>query len=487
MSLRRSCKSDGCKYALPKVLPHSSLVKLQMSKGVRFHMKVLIRGLSGSGKSTLLARLCGYSDVSQCHSEGLDGQASLVVSSLRLVGSGCQADQGTKADLWKLEKELKPMAARSAPAQPHASPQSTAGTSLLSSPPEDAQEALKAVALRDLYRSAEDCVDFHCVIVVIDSTNAASLAYAKALVDRVPRHVHIILVLNKCDVPFESKAKRRKSKHKKEHHKEEEVEGQSVYRQIRTEKMKKLFHLTAESLESYYSASEFMLHTFHSREVPVRFRFPLSYVEVSAKTGEGLQEILYALDIPNRILQLKRMESSVQGYYEALREVALNFQCLPFGVRSMMHCEADNTLSFKGSTRDGAPAEPVPPTSAARPSGRHRRLPSPASSTSSSSADQEMKEVVYRKSHEEVDFSEGEESESLSSDLSVLSKDEGRREAQEASQAGKSAERGSPEAAIESTASTNEKSEKLYTAMLNVAEAEAGGAIPASFFDSDEE
>eukprot|EP00796_Vickermania_ingenoplastis_P006689 gene6689-4787_t len=239
--------------------------------GVVYNMKVVLRGSRGVGKTCLLARLCGHRLPTT-----YAPTTSLAAGTIRICGSGCAPHEGTRVDIWDVsELDAPPLPKRSA----------AVPAGLLS---DSVEQALRE-AWRECY--AQMYSDCRCALLVVDASQRASLDFAREEARRIPPDTHIVFVINCCDLPPST-------------------------RDITAAEVSEL----CRSLRR--TASGFMTHAFQGGRVPAEFTAPVSFVEVSAKTGAGLQQLVWALDVPNYFTRIEALESRLRLLYSAISQKA---------------------------------------------------------------------------------------------------------------------------------------------------------------------
>jgi GTPase SAR1 family protein len=157
-----------------------------------YHVRVLIRGDRETGKSALLKRLQGGAFIEQ-H-----------VITPHIVSTPINWSYKTSEDLVNFEVWDVVDKARSPTkvATPNATnPSSTASPSPVSTPP----DTPSAVSSKSIPVDAASCPDVyasaHAVIFLIDPTRDWTLAWVKAQLPLVPRHLDVLLLLNFRDLP----------------------------------------------------------------------------------------------------------------------------------------------------------------------------------------------------------------------------------------------------------------------------------------------
>ena len=146
----------------------------KLQKGVKYNMKVLIRGERRSGKSSLLRRLQG-----KYHDEGYNQTPQLNAATVHWCSEFTQ--DPVKVEVWDvvdsgfITQELE---------DHHNS---------LNAPPGIEVQVSDASNV-NVYRDA------HCVIFMIDATKKDALTYLATQLPKVPQNVVILVLRNKCDL-----------------------------------------------------------------------------------------------------------------------------------------------------------------------------------------------------------------------------------------------------------------------------------------------
>lgn len=270
MSLREAMtgSSSSSFFAL------SPLMKREMKKGVAYNMKVVLRGKRRVGKTALLTRLCGYSPPTSYTPD-----TSISARTLRICGSGCAPNEGTKVDIW----DVPDLDAQTVKAHAKTPALPTGSSSIASSEVEKTMQA----ALEECHAAAYN--QCRCAMLMMDASQRDSLLYVKEEVRRVPADAHIIFVVNCVDVSDPTREISRK-------------ELDELCRSVRR------------------TSTSFMGHVFHGNvaAVPREFSAAASWVEVNTVTGMGIQNIIWALDVPNYFTRIKVLEERLQALYENL-------------------------------------------------------------------------------------------------------------------------------------------------------------------------
>lgn len=259
----------------PSVWPLSAAMKREMLKGVAYNMKVVLKGAPGVGKTSLLSRLCGH----PLPTEYVPA-TTLTAGTIRICGSKCRPHEGTKVDIWDVPDRHAAKGRREAAAAEPAVPD--ASSSFLSS---DAK-ALTEAAWDEFYEGVyKEC---SCALLMVDPSLPDSLDFATREVQRIPAETHVIFIVN---------------------HRESISSEDDAAWAAKLERVRALSRPTA---------SPFMSHLFRGSPVPSGFSAPSAVVNVNVASGEGIQKVVWGLDVPNFFTIIRYLEAQLQRVYESM-------------------------------------------------------------------------------------------------------------------------------------------------------------------------
>jgi GTPase SAR1 family protein len=153
----------------PKIWTMPPEMQREFQKGVKYNMKVVLRGMRGTGKSSLLARLHGHA-----FPEKYVASPEISAATIRYQGADVPDDHGTKVEMWDVvDVGIAPPGKSSAT---HLCPLADATTI-------------------DVYRGC------HCVIFLVDPMRKETLDYVYTEARNVPATASILVALNFTDRP----------------------------------------------------------------------------------------------------------------------------------------------------------------------------------------------------------------------------------------------------------------------------------------------
>ncbi|CUG94255.1 ras-related GTP-binding protein, putative [Bodo saltans] len=153
----------------PKIWTMPPEMQREFQKGVKYNMKVILRGMRGTGKSALLARLHGHA-----FPEKYVASPEISAATIRYQGADVPDDHGTKVEMWDVVDVGIPPPGKSSAT--HLCPLADATTI-------------------DVYRGC------HCVIFLVDPMRRESLDYVYSEARNVPATASILVALNFMDRP----------------------------------------------------------------------------------------------------------------------------------------------------------------------------------------------------------------------------------------------------------------------------------------------
>lgn len=261
------------------IWPLSPLMREEMKKGIRYNMKVILRGPRATGKTTLLARLSGHSFSSSYYPS-----TEIGATTLRLLGESCAPQHGTKVDIWDVVDEGRH---RSGP-PPRITPgHQTAQSSFLSAHmhPQQVQDMVRTAADArsiDVYQGCQ------LVMFLIDPRRRETFDYAIQHAQQVPFTTCVLFLLNFSDV----------------------ADSQRVVEEAAVQRWCSLGRRTTTAM---------VHHLLEGREAPLNFSVPPMWASISARTGAGMQRVYEALQVINTLLCISSEEQRLEAMFGQLR------------------------------------------------------------------------------------------------------------------------------------------------------------------------
>lgn len=312
----------------PKIWTMPPAMQKEFEKGVRYNMKVVIRGIRRTGKSSLLARLHGHA-----FPEVYAPSPEISAATIRFQSSDMPEDHGVKVELWDVVDSgiVTPAAGSSS-----AAASSSAASSLFASGKKgSATEPLTLVAdasTIDVYRGCQ------CVIFLVDPLRKESLEYVVHEAKHVPGTCAILVALNFMDVP-------------KHQHIVTERDVDAACRQLSRSSTPMIF------LASQGAAPERTLSA------------SASWVSISARTGYGLSVLQSFFEIPVSFVHLAALETQMKGIYHKIEQ----HQAWMLSERARLNYEERERSrepvksEVAGDVQVTAPTKQLPPQQAATP------------------------------------------------------------------------------------------------------------------------
>lgn len=240
----------------PKIWTMPPEMQREFEKGVKYNMRVILRGLRRTGKSALLARLHGHPFPFDKYTPSPEISAATI----RYQGMEVPEDQGTKVELWDVvDVGLQP-------------PGASSSASLC---------PLADATTIDVYRGC------HCVVFLVDPARRESLDYVVSESRNVPQTCAILVALNFMDTPRAA-------------HQVSERDVDDVCRRIQR-------------------ASTPMILVASQGNPPERsLSASATWVSISAKTGYGVSVLKSFFEIPVAFVHLAALETQMKGIYQKI-------------------------------------------------------------------------------------------------------------------------------------------------------------------------
>ncbi|KAG5464473.1 hypothetical protein LSCM1_00662 [Leishmania martiniquensis] len=322
------------------VWPLSAQVQEEMKMGIRYNMKVVLRGARATGKSTLMARLSGHPLPAR-----YTPSTELIASTMRLQGEHCATHEGTKVDVWEVVEECRQRLAASSSA--------SAGTKMpIQIPTAQLHEALRVATdarQLDVYAGCE------LVIFMIDPRQRSSWEYAKQETFRVPPTTCILYALNFCDVgPFTA------------------ASGA----------------VALDEVDSWCNrvrraTTSFLYRMLEGRQAPAEFSVRPMTAVLSAQTGAGMLGVMRALHVASTLVRIAAEEVRAQQLFTLLARQ----QAVPIVGGDSSHPRPAEAASAEGDCAEQAqmPVK-MPPSGELRAAQRTPTPPPPMFDASAESA-----------------------------------------------------------------------------------------------------
>lgn len=238
----------------PKIWTMPPEMQREFEKGVKYNMKVILRGMRGTGKSSLLARLHGHA-----FPEKYIPSPEISAATIRYQSADAPEDHGTKVELWDVvDVGLAPPGKSSST---HLAPLADASTI-------------------DVYRGC------HCVIFLVDPMRKETLDYVLTESRNVPATAAILVALNFMDLP-------------KPHVVTERDVDALCRRLTRATTPMILLASQGNPPESALSAAA-------------------TWVSISARTSHGVSVLKSFLEIPVSFVHLTTLETQMKSIYQKI-------------------------------------------------------------------------------------------------------------------------------------------------------------------------
>lgn len=248
--------AGGSSNGAPKIWSMPPEMQREFEKGVKYNMKIVIRGLRKTGKSSLLARLHG-----RRLAEQYTPSAEISAATIRFQPKDLPEDHGAKLDMWDVvDVGLKPKGDSSS---------------------SQLQIAADATTI-DVYRGC------NCVIFLVDVMSRESLEYVVRESKSVPPTTSILIALNFTDLP--------------KPHLVSERDVDDVCRKIQRVSTPMIFLASQDNPpEKTVSAAA-------------------TWMPISAATGFGIDLLRAYFEIPFTMLHVETLETQMKALYKKVEE-----------------------------------------------------------------------------------------------------------------------------------------------------------------------
>jgi GTPase SAR1 family protein len=282
----------------------SNETKAALARGVKYNVKIAIRGMRRTGKTSLMLRLNGR-PLASTYAATPEIAASTIYFP---AGGGADTTEGAKIDLWEIVDEAQPVQ------QPVAS---ASKVSPMSSSAADATTV-------DVYRGCT------AVIFMVDAGRRETFEYVKRNIADVPQTIAILVCLNFSDV--------------------------EVPRAVTDQDVDELCRHTPAA------ATRMVLDAAQGQPLPKDFAASACWMPCSMLSGDGVEAVKAFFDIPFALTQLETLENQMRGLYrgvEAVRADLLRQRAeARFATRQKVATPQSNTT--QGGT--ASPPTQMPPT-----------------------------------------------------------------------------------------------------------------------------
>ncbi|KAH9578210.1 hypothetical protein LSM04_008139 [Trypanosoma melophagium] len=267
----RSVKQQGAVSGGPSIWPVHFDVQRKIQEGTDMNIKAVVRGMRQTGKSTIVSWLCGYTPP-RTYIPSAEISAGTIYYHSRMVKSG---RGGAKVELWDVVDEGF----------------RAKGSSSISnsSPLADARSI-------DVYRGC------NLVIFVVDRTRKETLEYAVREAHHVPPTTCILFALNFHDAP-------------KDTHVVLDRDIDNACKSLRR------------------ATTPMILAACAGRVPPEDSSASVTWVDISAITGYGMELLRTAFEIPYLFLRVLDLESQINSHFRCLER----YQAWVFTERANLH------------------------------------------------------------------------------------------------------------------------------------------------------
>jgi len=310
----------------PHIWPMSDETKAQLARGVKYNLRIAIRGMRKVGKTSLMARLTGRPVDVRKYTPTPEIAAATIYFA---AGGGADSSEGAKIELWDIVDEA------AAPAQ---------GTPGKKGSPAAPPVAAADASTVDVYRGCT------AVIFVVDATRRETFDYVARLLPDVPPTVAVLVALNFSDCDEGARA----------------VADRDVDELCRS---------------SRGAATKLVLEASRGQAPPEGFAAAASWMPCSMATGVGVDAVRAFFDIPFALAQLDALEGAMRGLYRGVDAVRADMLQRRAEARfaSRQASSAVSAASGSGSWTQGSPSTSAPAAAAkAGPSSKSAEPPAAA-------------------------------------------------------------------------------------------------------------
>eukprot|EP01060_Flectonema_neradi_P029067 TRINITY_DN3938_c0_g2_i1.p1 TRINITY_DN3938_c0_g2~~TRINITY_DN3938_c0_g2_i1.p1 ORF type:complete len:689 (+),score=187.15 TRINITY_DN3938_c0_g2_i1:41-2107(+) len=248
---------DGMKMGLGFEVMEGAMQK-KLQNGVKYNMKIVIRGERRSGKSSLLRRLQG-----KYHDEGYNQTPQISAATVHWCSEFTQ--DPVKVEVWDV-----------------------VDSGFITQEIEDHHKSLNAPPGIEVQVSDASNVnvyrDAHCAIFVIDATRSDALEYLKTQLPNVPRGVSVVVLRNKCDLTDDV---------------------------VITEKD------ILKVLEKQQPATTSLLTEVGGNKVPAKYGIPPHCISASMVNCYGIKNLYSYLNIPFQQLRCEMVEETLRNLWSS--------------------------------------------------------------------------------------------------------------------------------------------------------------------------
>ena len=315
-----SPSSSGSFNAGPHIWAMSAETKAALAKGVKYNIKIAIRGQRNTGKTSLMLRLNGRPLESQ-----YVPTPEIAASTIYYPAGGTSdTTEGAKVELWDIVDEG--CAGQSSPApQGAARPPSKKPSGLASEAPPHQGPALFADATTvDVYRGCQ------AVIFMVDASRRETFDYVRRHVPDVPPTIAVMICINFCDRPGRVVT-------------DQEVD--EFCRGLSGAATRLVLDCITTTRDQQQQASP-----------PKEYAASASWMPCSMRTGLGVDAVKAFFDIPFALVQLETLEIQMRGLYKGVDAVRAD----------MLQRRAEARFELR-QQEIAANAPPPPPPPAAAP------------------------------------------------------------------------------------------------------------------------
>ncbi|RNF11891.1 putative small G-protein [Trypanosoma conorhini] len=247
----------------PNIWPVHPDVQREIQRGSHLNMKVVVRGMRRTGKSTIVSRLCGYAPLGgYTPSPEISAGTIFYRSYAGRTGVGGGGSSGAKVELWDVVDE----------GFSASQPSSTAR-----------HPALADARSIDVYRGC------HLAAFVVDRTRRETLEYAVREARHVPPNTCVIFILNFYDAPRDAHAVSERD-------------------------------IDAACTGLRRATTPMILAASAGRLPPEDYSIAATWVSISAATGQGMESLRNAFEIPYMLLKISTLEAHIHACFHFVEE-----------------------------------------------------------------------------------------------------------------------------------------------------------------------